>query len=1150
MSEELGNLQIKLGLDGANYNEQMKQISKELSNLGSQLKEQASRVDGFGSSLQGMKSKASILNQEIQLQKDRLSNLNTEYQRAVQEHGSMSSQALTLQTRMNGVGTAINKLQGELNSTNTSISNMQNKWLNLSTHLTEIEGQLKGMGSTMQSVGQTLTMSITAPLAGIATFGIKYNATMEDLQTSFKVMLGSQEKAVEMTNKLIKMGADTPFEATQLAEYTKTMLAFGYTANNVLPIMSRLGDISLGNNEKMSSLTRTMGQINSLGKLQGGDLNQLIGQGWNPLNEITKKTGETMEQVRKRMEDGKVTYKEVEGALIASTSAGGQFFNGMAEGAKTFNGQLSTLKDTLNQTLGEATKPLFEYFKNELPKIIQFFTDLGTSFSKLSPDTKMLILVLTGVAAIIPPIIVGAGLLISGIGSLAGTFATVSTAIAKAGGLMAFLSTSILPVITVIGGLIVAGILLYQNWDFIKAKGEELFRYLKPTFESIKAIINDAVSAVVSFVEPKIKQMVQFWKQYGDEITYFLKITWETVKGIFTTYFSVLLTIFNVQLEAIFSIIKIVWYNITGFLNIGWELIKGIFKTAMKILNGDWAGAWEEVKKMFTKVWDIIIETFSNLWNAVKKPIKTLIEGIKGTAREAEWAGKQVGMAVSNGIVKEVENGAVKAKGILESLKRDWTNYTSFVGPTAPSKSSSTSGSTNSLADSATKAKEDIEKNLYDISKDWIERRLKLNELSLQEELSAWQRVQAKFKEGTKEREDADEEVYKAKKKINDAITDAELKLTKAMLDTTKKYEEDKKKITEDAAKAQIDAENEFYTAYNDVINKANEAIKKESDVYINALDEKEKSLYSYMGLFDEVDKKQEQSGEQLLKNLKDQVDSFRGWQTDIGTLVKRGLDEGFIQELQSMGPKASSEIKQIANMSDPKLQEYVNLWKQKHELAATESGTELEKLRVNTEKKIIEIQNDTAFNLDGLKATYLEKQAKINENTSGQMLLLQDDYFQKMTGLELGAKDVLNTMVTDASLTGKNLMDGLINSISSKENEVMAVCNRIANAVATAFRQSLKIQSPSRVMMEIGSYIGQGLTSGIDSEKLNVSNSMNNLFNIPSIPSIPTASSAGNINITINGNLVGTNGMNELANIISNKISGKYNLSIGGGSF
>jgi tape measure domain-containing protein len=268
---------------------------------------------------------------------------------------------------------------------------------------------------------------------------------MQDLQTSFKVMLGSQEKAKKMTQDLITMGAKTPFESSQLAEYTKTMLSFGYTQKNVLPIMSRLGDISLGNNEKMSSLTRTMGQINALGKLQGGDLNQLIGQGWNPLNAIMKKTGETTEQVRKRMSAGKVAYKEVEQALVDATSKGGQFYKGMDEGAKTLSGMLSTLQDNFSMLAGELTKPIFDGLMSIMPPFLGMLGKITDTFKNLSSPVKGIILGVAGLTASIGPLLVVGSVLITMLGGLVGAVSTIVGVIGTIG----------LPVIAaVIGGII------------------------------------------------------------------------------------------------------------------------------------------------------------------------------------------------------------------------------------------------------------------------------------------------------------------------------------------------------------------------------------------------------------------------------------------------------------------------------------------------------------------------------------------------------------------------------------------------------------------------------------------------------------------------------------------------------------------------
>ena len=295
--------------------------------------------------------------------------------------------------------------------------------------LSALGGVLSGIGSAVKSAGDSLTANLTKPIMDFAKQGLQFNSTIEDLQTSFKVMLGSEEKAIKMTNDLKKMGADTPFEITGLAESTETLLAFGYTQEDVIPVMKRLGDVSLGNKEKFKGLSFVMGQINSLGKLQAGDLNQLIGRGWNPLNEITAKTGETMEEVRDRMSKGKVTYKEVEQALIDATDKGGKFYNGMAEGSKTLSGKLSTLADTFNDLLGKATDPLFNFLRD---KAVPIMTELVDSFANLSEPVLITIGVFAGLLAAVGPVLIAigsfigvvGGLIIAG-GAIAGVFATI-----------------------------------------------------------------------------------------------------------------------------------------------------------------------------------------------------------------------------------------------------------------------------------------------------------------------------------------------------------------------------------------------------------------------------------------------------------------------------------------------------------------------------------------------------------------------------------------------------------------------------------------------------------------------------------------------------------------------------------------------------
>ena len=246
-------------------------------------------------------------------------------------------------------------------------------------------------------VGTTALISAGSAIVGI---GMKYNTQMQDYMANFKVMLGSEEAAAKKVNELKKISSATPFEMSDLADATKTLLAFGIRNKDTTRILKMMGDVSLGNAEKMSSLARAYGKASSEGKLSGETLQSMIDAGFNPLNIIAKKTGENMTDLKKRMSDGKVTIKELEDAFETATSKGGQFYGGMKEGSKTFNGQISTIKDNLNSLAGEIAGPLTDALtkkglpwaiekigevQNNLPEIKAKLKSLGNAFSWLTP---------------------------------------------------------------------------------------------------------------------------------------------------------------------------------------------------------------------------------------------------------------------------------------------------------------------------------------------------------------------------------------------------------------------------------------------------------------------------------------------------------------------------------------------------------------------------------------------------------------------------------------------------------------------------------------------------------------------------------------------------------------------------------------------
>ena len=184
-------------------------------------------------------------------------------------------------------------------------------------------------------------------LKSVVKSGLDYNRSMESYLTNFKVMLGNEQLAAEKLEEIRKMAASTPFSLSDLTEGTQTLLQFGIAADDTTGVLKQLGDISLGNADKLQTLVRAYGKMSSAQKVTLENVNMMIDAGFNPLNQICDATGESMSALYKRISDGKVSFNELEAAVAAATSEGGQFYNGMLEASQTFNGRLSTLKDNV-----------------------------------------------------------------------------------------------------------------------------------------------------------------------------------------------------------------------------------------------------------------------------------------------------------------------------------------------------------------------------------------------------------------------------------------------------------------------------------------------------------------------------------------------------------------------------------------------------------------------------------------------------------------------------------------------------------------------------------------------------------------------------------------------------------------------------------
>lgn len=262
---------------------------------------------------------------------------------------------------INGVNTIIKK-NNELSGQKDELGDVYDK---LGDSAKTASQKVK-VGLADIKAGIDMAVAASKTLYNVAEKGIAYNSTIEQLKTSFEVMTGSAEKAAEVTERLRVMGAQTPFEMKDLASTTQLLMQYGFTADEALDRMSMLGDVAQGNVQAMNSIALGYAQMSSAGKVNLVDLKQMIQAGFNPLQEISERTGESMASLYDRISKGTMTVDEITESMRNATSEGGRFYQSMEKQSQTLNGQLSTLKDNTDQLLGSVTEGLSEGLRLEI----------------------------------------------------------------------------------------------------------------------------------------------------------------------------------------------------------------------------------------------------------------------------------------------------------------------------------------------------------------------------------------------------------------------------------------------------------------------------------------------------------------------------------------------------------------------------------------------------------------------------------------------------------------------------------------------------------------------------------------------------------------------------------------------------------------
>jgi len=358
----------------------------------------------------------------------------------------------------------------------------------MSPELKKASATLKSVGADIRSVGVGMTAGITLPMAGAAIAALKLAGDFEQTKIAFTTMLGSAEQATAFLGELEEFAARTPFEFPDLVEGSNRLLAMGFNAQQVVPMLTSIGDAVAGlggGGETINRVTLALGQMGAKGKVSAQEMNQLAESGIPAWRFLADAIGTDIPTAMKLAESGAISASAAIPGILAGMNA--QFGGMMEQQSRTLLGRWSTIKDEVGfavRDLGTALLPLAGMMLNAVQAALPHIQAAVRWFAELSPPVKMAVVVVAGLAAAIGPLLVVFGMLTSSIGSAMAAFNAVRALLPLIMGHLGLLA-SILAVVAV----------AWASWEIGKKIGE------MKLFEGGTVSLTDKLGMLFAFIQ-------------------------------------------------------------------------------------------------------------------------------------------------------------------------------------------------------------------------------------------------------------------------------------------------------------------------------------------------------------------------------------------------------------------------------------------------------------------------------------------------------------------------------------------------------------------------------------------------------------------------------------------------------------------------
>lgn len=270
------------------------------------------------------------------------------------------------------------------------------------------------------------------------------------------------------------------------------------------------------------------------------------------------------------------------------------------------------------QGIWSVIKTVFEAIGKIIDKIAPQFANLADQLANGNIDTDKWVKVGEAIAKIIA-VIIG---VVAAVKTVIAVVRTVTSVVKGVSAVISFVSSPVGLVILAIMALIAVGILLYKNWDKIKAFAIRIWTAIKDFFVNIFTSIGN------------------FFTSIWEGISTFFSSVWNGIKE-----------------------------TVSGAVSAVWETISTVFSTIWEFISGVATNIWTAITTAFTNILSGITGTIGNIKDSIVTGFTAAIDWIKALPAQAVQWGKDIINSIVDGIKSAVSKVGEAVSGVASKIK-------------------------------------------------------------------------------------------------------------------------------------------------------------------------------------------------------------------------------------------------------------------------------------------------------------------------------------------------------------------------------------------------------------------------------------------------------------------------------------------------